>query len=160
MIAVKKCVTPYIYSILFALGVGGLSALLTSGNMDIYSEITKPPLSPPAILFPIVWTLLFTLMGLSAALVYCTKTSTLRERNSALLTYGLSLFFNLFWSIIFFNFRWFFVAFLWILVLLYLIVKTITKYFKIKPLAYLQLPYLVWVAFATYLNLAIWLLNM
>ena len=156
----KNCTKPYISSVLIALSIGGLSALLTMGNMDLYEEIIKPPLSPPPILFPIVWTALFILMGISAALVYCTKTSTLRERNSALLTYGISLFFNLFWSIIFFNFRWVFVAFLWILVLLYLIVKTIIKYFKIEPLAaYLQLPYLVWVGFATYLNLAIWLLN-
>lgn len=156
----KKCVTPYFYSILFALGVGGLSALLTSGNMDIYSEITKPPLSPPTILFPIVWTLLFTLMGISAALVYCTKTASRREINSALLTYGLSLFVNFFWSIIFFNFRWFFAAFIWILLLIYLIIRTIMKYRRINPKsAYLQIPYLLWVGFATYLTFAIWLLN-
>ena len=160
MIALKNCTKPYIYSILIALGVGGLSALMTSGSMDIYSEIVRPPLSPPAILFPIVWTVLFILMGISAAMIYCTKTATIRERNSALLTYGLSLIFNFFWSIIFFNFRWFFVSFIWILVLLYLILRTIMKYYKINSLAaYLQIPYLLWVSFATYLTFAIWLLN-
>jgi len=156
----KNCIKTYIYSILIALGVGGLSALLTSGNMDIYSEITRPPLSPPSIIFPLVWSVLFVLMGISAATIYCTKTSTIRERNSALLTYGLSLFFNFFWSIIFFNFRWFFVAFIWILILLYLIIKTIIKYKKINSIAaFLQIPYLIWVGFATYLNLGIWWLN-
>ncbi len=156
----KKCIKTYIYSILIALGVGGLSALLTTGNMDIYSEITKPPLSPPSILFPIVWSILFVLMGVSSAMVSCTKTATLRERNSALVTYGLSLFFNFFWSILFFNFRWFFVSFIWILILLYTIIKTIIKYKKINSIAaFLQIPYLLWVGFATYLNFSIWWLN-
>lgn len=156
----KKSIKSYIYSILIALGVGGLSALFTADSMDIYSRIVKPPLSPPSILFPVVWSILYILMGISAALVYNTKTATIRERNSALFTYGLSLFFNFFWSIIFFNLGWFFFAFIWILILLYLIVRTIMKYYKINPTAaYLQIPYLLWVAFATYLTFAIWYLN-
>ncbi len=156
----KPNVKSYIYSILIALGVGGLSALITGGGREFYSTIEKPPLSPPSILFPIVWTILYILMGISAAMVYNTKTSTIRDRNSALLTYGLSLFFNFFWSIIFFNLRWFFFALIWILILLYLIVRTIIKYYKINPIAaYLQIPYLLWVSFATYLTFAIWYLN-
>ena len=65
-----KKLKPYVISVLIALGVGGLSALLTSGNMNIYDKIISPPLSPPGILFPIVWTVLYTLMGISSALVY------------------------------------------------------------------------------------------
>jgi len=150
----------YVFFILTALATGGLSALLTRNNMDIYSDIKTPPLAPPSILFSIVWTLLFILMGVSAAIIYSTPTSPFNERKSALYTYIASLFFNFWWSIIFFNSRSFLFAFIWLLVLLFLIFKTIIRYVKISPLAaYLQIPYLLWVAFAGYLNFGIWLLN-
>ena len=156
----KEKVKSYVYSLIIALGVGGLSALFTSGNMDIYKEIVKPPLSPPSIVFPIVWTILFTLMGISAAMIYNNTIASKLERDSALLTYGVSLVFNFFWSIIFFNLQMYLFAFIWLLALLYFIIKTIIKYYKIdKTAAYLQIPYLVWVTFAGYLNFAIWYLN-
>ena len=156
----KEKVKSYVYSLIIALGVGGLSALFTSGNMDIYKEIVKPPLSPPSIVFPIVWTILFTLMGISAAMIYNNSSAAKLERDSALLTYGVSLVFNFFWSIIFFNLQMYLFAFIWLLALLYFIIKTIIKYYKIdKTAAYLQIPYLVWVTFAGYLNFAIWYLN-
>lgn len=156
----KEKVKSYVYSLIIALGVGGLSALFTSGNMDIYKDIIKPPLSPPSIVFPIVWTILFTLMGISAAMIFNTESATKRSQNSALLTYGISLIFNFFWSIIFFNMEMYLFAFIWLLALLYFIIKTIIKYYKIdKTAAYLQIPYLVWVTFAGYLNFAIWYLN-
>ena len=97
-----KKIKAYAISILIALGVGALSALATSGNMDIYSTINKPPLSPPAILFPIVWTLLFTLMGISAAIIYLSSAPA-TEKTKALFVYAVSLFVNFFWSIFFFN---------------------------------------------------------
>ena len=147
-----KKIKPYAVSILLALAVGGASALLTMGNMDIYKEVRTPPLSPPSILFPIVWTLLYILMGVSAAMIYTDKNSEYKERTSAIATYA--------WSIIFFNLRAFLFAFIWLLFLFYLIIKTIISYKKIKPTAaYLQIPYAVWVAFAGYLNFGIWLLN-
>ena len=151
---------PYVISILIALAVGGASALLTMGNMEIYSEIRTPPLSPPSILFPIVWTALYILMGISAAMIYTDKNSKEKEKKEALVPYASSLIVNFAWSIIFFNFRAFFVAFIWLLLLLYLIIKTVIEYRKINPLAaYLQIPYAIWVSFAGYLNLGIWLLN-
>ena len=151
---------PYAVSIAVALGIGGLSALLTSGSMDIYKTIDTPPLAPPAILFPIVWSILFILMGISAAMIYTDDMASVFEKRSALYTYAVSLIFNFGWSIIFFNIRAFLFAFIWILVLLFLIVRTIMKYKKINPkAAYLQIPYLLWVAFAAYLNAAIWILN-
>ena len=150
----------YIIGISSALAVGGLSALLTAGNMDLYSTINTPPLAPPAILFPIVWTILYILMGISAAMIYNTESAPMPQRKSAPYTYAVSLFFNFFWSIIFFNMRNFLFAFIWLLILLFLIVRTIMKYYKINPTAaYLQIPYLIWVTFAGYLNFAIWLLN-
>ncbi len=150
----------YVISIVIALGVGGLSALLTSGNMDIYSRIEQPPLAPPAILFPIVWTILYVLMGISAAMIYEQKDKKPEEVRSALIVYAVSLFFNFFWSIIFFNMQAYLFAFIWLVALWALILLTIIKYHQINPLAaYLQIPYLVWVTFAGYLNLAIYILN-
>lgn len=151
---------PFIISILIPLAVGGVSALLTRNNMDLYSTINTPPLAPPALLFPIVWTVLYILMGISSALIYTDRRATESDKKSALYTYALSLFFNFFWSIIFFNFRAFFFAFIWLLALIFLIIRTIMKYYKInKTAAYLQIPYLLWVTFAGYLNFAVYILN-
>ncbi len=155
-----KKIKPYIISVAIALAVGGLSALLTSGSMGLYNEIITPPLAPPSWLFPVVWTILFILMGISAAMIYTDKTASVPQKKSALYTYALSLVVNFFWSIIFFNLRAFLFAFIWLILLLYLIINTILKYYKIRPLAaYLQIPYAVWVAFAGYLTFAIWYLN-
>ncbi len=155
-----KKIKTYILSILIALGVGGLSALSTRNNMSLYRDIITPPLSPPSVLFPIVWTVLFILMGISAAIIYLDKDAKPADIDSALLTYALSLIVNFFWSIIFFNQRAFLLAFIWLLLLLFLIVRTIVKYYKINPTAaYLQIPYALWVTFAGYLTFAIWYLN-
>ena len=156
----KKQTRIYIISVAISLGVGIVSALLTRGNMNIYEEVSTPPLSPPSFLFPVVWTVLFVLMGISAAMVLTTHISPLARRREALYVYGVSLFFNFFWSIIFFNLRAFLIAFVWLLVLLALIILTIVKYYRInKTAAYLQIPYAVWVTFAGYLNFGIWILN-
>ena len=150
----------YAISIGIALLVGGLSALITGGSMGLYEDIITPPLAPPSWLFPVVWTILFILMGISAAMIYNDRKASMAQKKSALYTYALSLIVNFFWSIIFFNFRAFFFAFIWLVLLLYLIINTILKYYKIKPLAaYLQIPYAIWVSFAGYLTLAIWILN-
>ena len=150
---------PYIISIFISVGTGVFSAFLTRGNMDIYDEIAMPPLSPPSILFPIVWTILYVLMGISAALIYKTPLKSV-QKESALKTYAASLVVNFTWNLIFFNFRAYLLAFIWLLLLLWLVIKTIFSYLKINPLAaYLQIPYALWVAFAGYLTVGIWLLN-
>lgn len=150
----------YIISILIALGVGGLSALLTSNNMNLYNEIITPPLSPPSILFPIVWTILYVLMGISSAMIYNQKEDYPKEVRNALKVYAINLFLNFTWSIIFFNFRAYFFSFIWLLLLWATILTMIVKFYNIKPTAgYLQIPYLLWVTFAGYLNLSIFLLN-
>ena len=156
----KEKFKAYLISIGIALGVGGLSALLTNGSMNLYEDIIRPPLSPPSWLFPVVWTVLFILMGISAAMIYLDRNTPVPQKKSALYTYTLSLIVNFFWSIIFFNMRAYLFAFIWLLLLLYLIIRTIMKYYKINPLAaYLQIPYLLWVSFAGYLTIAIWILN-
>lgn len=153
-------IKPYIISILIALGVGGLSALVTRDNMDIYDRIITPPLAPPGFLFPIVWTVLYTLMGISSARIYLEEKEGNKLAADALKVYALQLAVNFFWSIIFFNFEAFLFAFIWLLLLWVLIIIMIRRFYAIDPLAaYLQIPYLLWVTFAAYLNFAIYILN-
>ncbi len=155
-----KKLKPFIVSVVAALAVGGLSAAVTSGSMDIYSKINRPPLSPPSILFPIVWTILFTLMGISAAIVWQFRNEKHDIARIALIVYGVNLAVNFIWSLIFFNMQAYLFAFIWILLLLAVIVAMIILFKQVSPLAaYLQFPYLLWVAFAAYLNFAIYLLN-
>lgn len=153
-------IKPFVLSVLISLGVGGLSALLTQGSMDFYESINKPPLAPYGFLFPIVWTVLFLLMGISAALVWKDREKNREGARCGIASYGFSLVFNFFWSILFFNGRAFLFSFFWLLILLFLIGRSILCYKKVSPVAaYLQLPYFLWVSFAGYLNFAIYLLN-
>ena len=156
----NKKVRSFVIAIIIPLVVGGLSALLTMGSMDLYETIIQPPLAPPAILFPIVWTILYTLMGISSGIIYNSQNGTEAARNNALAVYALQLFINFIWSIVFFNLRAFLPAFVLILVLWVLIIVMIIRFYKIdKTAALLQIPYLLWVTFAAYLTLAIYILN-
>lgn len=141
------------------LAVGALSAILTNGSMEQFSALKQPPLSPPAFLFPIVWTILFILMGVSSYLVM--QSDAFRKNvNEALTIYGVQLFMNFFWTIIFFNMKTYLFAFVWLVILWVLIIIMCRSFYKISPLAgLLQLPYLLWTTFAGYLNLAIYFLN-
>ena len=152
-----KKAKPYVFSILLALTVGGLSALATANNMNIYDKITMPPLSPPGWLFPVVWSILFILMGISAALIFVSDSA---QKESALFVYAVSLALNFTWSILFFNMQAFILSFIVLVGLWVSIIITIVKYFTIdKTAAWLQMPYLIWVTFAGYLNAAIVILN-
>ena len=155
----KEKIKSYVFFILSALAVGGLSAFFTRNNMDINNDLLMPPLSPPPILFPIVWSILFILMGISAAMIY-NSDAPKSHKYTALKIYALSLAVNFSWNVIFFNLRAFGFAFFWLLLLLFLIILTIIKYFKIQKIAaYLQIPYALWVTFAGYLTAGIWWLN-
>lgn len=146
-----------IVSLVISLGAGALAAFLTRGNQDIYEAINRPPLAPPGFLFPSVWTILYTLMGISAYLVFM---STSNKKKDALFMYIIQLLLNVMWSLIFFNMREFLLAFLWIVVLWIAIYTMIRLFLEVDKVAgWLQIPYLVWVSFATYLNLAIYYLN-
>lgn len=145
----------FIIAILIPLAVGALSALF-SGSMS-YSAFNKPSFAPPAYLFPIVWTILYILMGISSYIIYSSKDAGKAE---ALRVYALQLFFNFFWSILFFGQSWYLFAFIWLIALIVLIVVMIVRFYKISPAAaYLQIPYLLWCLFAAYLNYAIYQLN-
>ncbi len=154
-----KKILSYAIGIAIPVAVGLLSAFLTKDSMDIYKSIIKPPLAPPGILFPIVWSILYVLMGISSVLVYNADASK-REKRQAFLLYALQLIANFFWSILFFNKRLFLASFVLLLVLWLLIIAMISRFYKIsKAAAWLQVPYLLWVTFAGYLNLVIYLLN-
>lgn len=141
------------------LAVGALAGFLTSGSMEAFGALNKPALSPPGFLFPIVWTILYVLMGISSYLVLTSGQGKMKIRD-AMITYGLQLVFNFFWSIWFFNFGWYLFAFVWLLVLWVLIFNTIASFYEISKIAaYLMIPYLLWVTFAGYLNFAIYLMN-
>lgn len=143
-------------AILIPLAVGTLSAFF-SGNMSLYSTINKPPLSPPAFLFPIVWIILYILMGISSYFIY---ESNDPDKRNALKTYAIQLFFNFWWSIIFFRFSLYLSAFFWLLILIALIARMIYQFYQINRAAsYLQIPYLFWCLFAAYLNFMIYKLN-
>ncbi len=151
-----KNTSALIISILIPIAVGSLSALF-SGRTSLYSQINKPPLSPPGYIFPIVWFILYFLMGISSYIIY---ESNSLQKEYALKTYALQLFFNFWWSIIFFRFSLYLFAFLWLLVMIALIALMIYKFYQINRLSsYLQIPYLLWCLFAAYLNFMIYRLN-
>ena len=141
------------------LAVGALSAWLTRGSMQTFEMVQKPPLSPPGWLFPVVWTILYTLMGIASYLVLTSEASSEQIRR-AMIPYIIQLVFNFFWSIIFFNLGRYLLAFFWLIGLWILILITAVRFSRIRPLAGdLMLPYLLWVTFAGYLNYGIYLLN-
>jgi len=150
---------PYLFFVLLSEGIGFLAGFLTREATGIYGEtILKPPLSPPEILFPIVWTLLYALMGIGAARVWLQPVSA--DRSRSLNLYIIQLIVNFFWSLIFFNAQAFGFAFLWLVFLWALVLLMILQFWKVDPLAaWLQIPYLLWITFAGYLNFAVWLLN-
>ena len=149
----------YAFWILFTEAVGALAGWLTRDGTALYSTmIVKPPLSPPAPVFPIVWVILYALMGIGAARISLTAPSD--ARRSSLRLYLVQLGFNFFWSILFFNLRAYGAAFIWLAILWGLIVWMVLSFRELDTLAaILQVPYLLWVFFAGYLNLGVWLLN-
>lgn len=139
--------------------VGGLSALITRGSMETFETINKPALSPPGWFFPVVWTILFILMGIASYLVLVSGKPQM-EINRALVIYGIQLIFNFFWSIFFFNFSLYLFSFIWLVLLWMLILTTTVLFYRIsKSAGYLMIPYILWVTFAGYLNFQIYLLN-
>ena len=139
--------------------VGGMSALLTRNSMEMFEMITKPPLATPGWLFPVVWTILYTLMGISTYLIL-TSDASQEEIGEAIRLYAYQLLVNFLWPTFFFNFQWYFFALLWLILLWVLVFLMIRKFASISKLAaYINIPYLIWLTFAGYLNAGIWWLN-
>lgn len=149
----------FLISIAIPLIVGGLSAFITSGNMDIYSQIVRPPLSPPSWLFPVAWSILYLLMGISLYLVWNSDADG-NQKRIAFIIFGIQLFLNFIWSPIFFGGRQFLLAFIVLILMWIFTLGMIVSFYRIsKPAGLLQIPYILWLSFAGYLNFAIYLLN-
>lgn len=135
--------------------LGSIVGFIISDYID-YSTLIKPPLAPPKILFPIAWSIIYLLMGISYYLFKKKNFETKKENY----IYYLQLIINLLWSIIFFVFKLRFLSILWIILLDILVVYMIYKFYKkYKISAYLNIPYLIWILFATYLTIGIYILN-
>lgn len=146
---------PFLFNLVLALGGGALIGLVTRGN-EQYETLTKPPLSPPPALFGIVWSVLYILMAVSITLVI----SKSNGQSSASRVYYIQLLVNFIWPILFFSFGLLTLSFIWILLLITLVIVMIVQFYKVSPLAaFLQIPYLIWLLFAAYLNLGFVILN-
>lgn len=148
---------PYLISIAIPLAVGAAASFFTMAGLPYYNMQEKPFFSPPNALFPIVWTVLYILMGISAARIW--KSGDLNQWK-ALKTYAFQLIINFLWSVLFFGLQQYFLAFLWLLLLIGMVAKMIKEFAQIDPLAAkLQIPYLLWCIFAAILNFGVWWLN-
>lgn len=145
-------------NLLITLGGGAIIALLTKNSMDVYANVQQPPLAPPGTVFPIVWTILYTLMGISAYMITESKSPI---KKKALTIYGIQLFLNFLWPLVFFNGQMFLSAFILLMAIWVMVLWMIGLFYQIKPVsAYLQIPYALWLTFAAYLNLGVYILNM
>lgn len=150
----KKIIRALFY-LFFPLLIGGFVGFLISSHMD-YKELVKPPLAPPSFVFPIAWGIIYLLMGIS----YFLLNRKLDYRPIEKMIYYTQLFVNAMWSIIFFLWKWHFFSILWILLLDILVYKMIILFYKSeKKSGYLNIPYFLWILFATYLTVGIYLLN-
>ena len=139
--------------------IGICSSILTRDMMVEYSKLDKPPLSPPTIVFPIAWTILYLLMGMAAAIIY-SKEEYSEYRSTGLTLHVVQLILNFFWSIIFFNMGQYYFAFIWLVILWLVVFSMMMNYKKISQSAFfLNVPYIVWLTFAGYLNLAVAIMN-
>lgn len=155
----KKNGKTFAFWIIFTEAVGALAAWLSREGVRAYElSVRQPSLSPPGAVFPIVWVILYALMGVGAARVYLTPAS--RNRSRALLLYLIQLAFNFFWSLIFFNLQAFGLALAWLAALWALVLAMIAAFGRVDArAALLQIPYLLWTTFAAYLAYGVWVLN-
>ena len=155
-IVVLKC-RSFLYSSAITFIFAILGGIVTYIGMPRFQNTVQPPLSPPAYLFPIVWTLLFLLMSVSAAIIYDSDDEISPK---ALFLYMIQLTLNFWWCVLFFGFRLYFFSFIWLLLLLLTVFVMTVLFYRVNKLAgILQIPYILWLTFAAYLNFGIWFLN-
>ena len=144
-----------LFFLVYTFAFAGIGALL-GGGFDLQS-LTQPPLAPPAWLFPIVWTILYTLMAIAAYRVFVSEEAA---RGTALRTYLLQVIINAVWPLLFFRLEWRLFAFFWLILLIAAVALTMARFRPIdRPAFWLLVPYLAWITFAAYLNLAYYLVN-
>lgn len=149
----------YLFWILLCESVGALSGWLSREGINIYeATVNKPVFTPPSWVFPVVWPVLFALMGISAARIYLSEPS--RNRNWGLNLFLIQLAVNFFWPLIFFNLQAFGIAFVWLILLWVLVAVVIRLFWKVdRTAAWLLVPYIVWLTFAAVLNLFVYFVN-
>ena len=146
-----------LFYIITTILIGVIPSIFVFKSMNIYNSLNRPPLSPPSIVFPIAWTILYILMGIS---IYIIMQSKRKLKKNARLIYYIQLATNALWTPIFFGFKEYFLAFLWILMLIVFVITMILTFYKIsKKAAYIQIPYLLCLLFASYLNFGVFVLN-
>ena len=149
---------PLLICLAIPLAIGGLGALL-GGGMDNYADLRQPPLSPPGWVFPIVWSILYLLMGYASYRIY-TSEAEQEDKHKALTFYAIQLALNFLWPVIFFGLQWYWAAFVLLIALWVMIYLCMYRFALIDETAEnLLIPYLLWVTFAGYLNLGVALLN-
>lgn len=161
--AVKKKkirIFPLIISIAVPLLIAGIVNFLLPDTKAIYNSLSKPIFAPPAEIFPIVWTILYILMGISSYMVYIKKFENI-DVSSALFVYEIQLLLNCLWSFLFFGLRLYGVSFIELVILFAFVVLTVVRFYKKagKKSAILLVPYLIWLVYAGTLNFYIWMLN-
>lgn len=145
-----------IISIIIPNVIGFLGNLLGNSAQN-FDNMLKPDFTPPAIVFLIVWFILFTLMGISSYLIF---SSTNKNKKNALITYGIQLILNSLWTFFFFNLNWYLFSFIWILLILFFVIIMFYQFYKInKTAAFLQIPYILWLIFASIITLNVYILN-
>ena len=145
-----------IIAIIIPLLVGFIGNLLGNASNG-FDSINKPEFTPPGIVFPIVWTILYILMGISSYFIY---QSNNKDKENALIIYGIQLFVNMLWTLFFFRLHLYLFSFIWILIMIILVGLMIYKFYKIdKKAGVIQIPYLIWLIFASIINFSVYLLN-
>lgn len=153
-------IVPLTVSLLIPLAVGGLSSFMTAGDMKVYATFNRPPLAPPGWVFPVVWTVLYVLMGIASYLILISGADP-EEKKKALLFYIAQLVMNLFWSTLFFTYSLYLIALIWLAAMWVLILICTVRFFRIRRAAGLMMgALLLWSTFAAYLNLAWYLMSM
>lgn len=155
----KMRILPLVILIAIPLLAGGFSALLTAGDMNVYETMARPKLAPPGWLFPVVWTILYVLMGFASYHIF-TSDAAPEKKRTALLFYMLQLIMNMFWSTLFFTYRRYMISLIWLLIMWALILICVIRFFKIRKAAGLMMGVLfLWTTFAAYLNLMYYILS-
>jgi tryptophan-rich sensory protein len=156
----KVKIIPLIISIAIPLLIGNLTSVLIPNMNSIYENLVKPFFAPPSIVFPIVWTILYVLMGIASYKVYILKYNNI-DVSSAIFVYAIQLLLNSLWTLIFFGLRLYGIAFIQLILLFFFVLLTIKRFYEKrgKKSALLLLPYLIWIIYAGTLNFFIWMLN-
>ncbi|ENZ35794.1 TspO/MBR family protein [Clostridium butyricum] len=156
----KIRIIPLIINIGLPLLSGAIIALILPNIKEVYEQLQKPVFAPPAYVFPVMWTILYILMGIAAYKIYILKYENI-DTSPAMFVYYIQLLLNFLWSIIFFGLRLYGLAFLELLVLIFFVILTIKRFYSRggKYPALLMMPYLIWLIYAGVLNFFVWMLN-